>query len=239
MLENSENLPIHIAIIPDGNRRWAKKKGFKPWFGHLQGAKTLEKILAESLKLKIKTLTFWAGSFDNLTKRTKKETDYLFRIYEKYLTKLVKRKEIQKDKIKIQVFGRWAKISPLKTKEAIKKIEETTKNNGNYFLNILIAYNGADEMLEAVRKISVLKMSPEKITAETIKANLWTKNLAPVDLIIRTGEEGDPHNSAGFMMWDAAYSQYYFTKTLWPDFTPEEFKKAVANFLKTERRIGE
>lgn len=239
MSETIENLPIHIAVIPDGNRRWAKKKGFKPWFGHLQGAKTLEKILAESLKLKIKTFTFWAGSFDNLTKRTKKETDYLFRLYERYLTKLAKRKEIQRDKIKIQVFGRWSEIFPLKTKEAIKKIEEATKNNGGYFLNILIAYNGTDEMLEAVRKISDLKIPPEKITAETIKANLWTKNLAPVDLIIRTGEEGDPHNSAGFMMWDTAYSQYYFTKTLWPDFTPEEFKKSVANFLKTERRKGE
>src|SRR3990167_1724379 len=104
-------LDIHIAVIPDGNRRWAKKKGLPSWLGHLWGAKALEKILAESLKLKIKTFTFWGGSFDNLTKRTKKEIDYLFGIYEKYLTKLAKRKEIQRNKVKIQVFGRWDEIS--------------------------------------------------------------------------------------------------------------------------------
>ena len=240
MSDKIQNLPLHIAIIPDGNRRWAKKKGLNSWLGHLRGVKALEKILMTVLDSDIKFFTFWGGSFDNLTKRTKKEVDFLFYLYVKHFTRLAKKKEIKENEMKISVLGRWKEISPPKTIEAINNIEKMTAQNGKKFLNFLIAYNGTDEIISAVRKIAASpEIKPAEINEETIKQNLWTKDLPPVDLVIRTGVENDPHNSTGFMMWDTVYSHYYFTKTLWPDFKPEEFKKAISDYLKTEKRMGE
>lgn len=242
MSDNKEMIPIHVALIPDGNRRWAKKKMLLPCIGHLWGARALEKILAESLKMGVKCVTFWGGSYDNLTKRPEKEVSYLISLYGKYLQKLLKRKELQKDKIRVKVLGRVKELLPAGTFKIIKDIEKLTEKNDKLFLNILIGYNGTDEILYAVRSIAeksqAFKIKPEEITEEVIKQNLWTHDTPPVDLIIRTGEEGDPHNSTGFMMFDTAYSQYYFTKTMWPDFSPEEFKKSIEKFLKTERRGG-
>lgn len=242
MLDNKQIIPIHIALIPDGNRRWAKKKMLLPWVGHLWGARALQKILAEALSMGIYCVSFWGGSYDNLTKRPEKEIDYLFKIYANWLAKLLVRKELAKHKIRVKVIGRFKELLPKEIIKIINEIEKATEKNNGMFLNILIGYNGTDEMLHAVRSIAAkslaLGIKPEEITEETIKQNLWTRNTPPVDLIIRTGEEGDPHNSTGFMMFDTAYSQYYFTKTCWPDFTPEEFKKAVQSFLKTERRGG-
>lgn len=238
MTDKSEILPVHIALIPDGNRRWARKKGFSPWIGHLWGARALQKILAEALSMEIYCITFWGGSYDNLTKRPEKEISYLFKIYASWLAKLLKRKELAKHKIRVKIIGRWKELLPKDAIKTINDIEKATEKNSGMFLNILIGYNGTDEMLNAVRSIVAKNLKPEEITEETIKQNLWTHSTPPVDLIIRTGEEGDPHNSTGFMMFDTAYSEYYFTKTMWPDFKPEEFKKAVQAFLKTERRGG-
>jgi len=238
MSDNKQIIPIHVALIPDGNRRWAKKKGLSPWVGHLWGARALQKILTEALSMKIYCVSFWGGSYDNLIKRPSKEIDYLFKIYSSWLTKLLIRKELVKHKIRVKVIGRFKELLPKETIKIINEIEKATEKNSGMFLNILIGYNGTDEMLDAVRSIAAKNLKPEEITEETIKQNLWTRNTPPVDLIIRTGEEGDPHNSTGFMMFDTAYSQYYFTKTMWPDFKPEEFKKAVEKFLKTERRGG-
>lgn len=239
MQDNPEILPIHIALIPDGNRRWAKQKGYSPWIGHIWGARSLEKILKEALDMKIKAVSFWGGSYDNLTKRPEKEIKYLLNIYAKYFIKLLKRKEIHNNQIKVIIIGRFREILPKSTLREIDKIMEETKNYNRHFLNIMIAYNGTDEMTRAIKKISEEKLSSDEITEDVVKKYLWTSELPVVDLIIRTGEEGDPHNSAGFMMWDTAYAQYYFTKTFWPDFKPEEFKKAVTRFTKRERRMGE
>lgn len=238
MIEQFSILPIHIALIPDGNRRWAKNKGFNPWIGHLWGARAVSKILNEALNMGVKCVSFWGGSYDNLTKRTDKEVDYLLNIYARYVLKLIKRKELHKNKIRVRVIGRYKEILPDKTIKDIENLEKDTENYDSRFLNFLIAYNGTDEILNAFRSVAAQKLNPEEITEETIKKNLWTHCTPPVDLIIRTGEEGDPHNSAGFMMLDTAYSQYYFTKTLWPDFMPSEFRGAVEKFISTERRRG-
>jgi undecaprenyl diphosphate synthase len=234
-----KNVPIHIALIPDGNRRWARKRGLPPWLGHQAGSKALEKILEKSQELKIPYFTFWGGSWDNLTKRSKTEVNFLFKVYTERFQKILKDKRVHQNKVKINVFGRWKEILPKKTQKVIKKALETTKNYGKYFLTFLLAYDGVDEMLDCIRKI-VRKAAgnPAKITKELIKENLWTKDLPPVDLVIRTGCEDDPHNSAGFMMWDTTYSQFYFTKTLFPDFSPEEFEKIIKDYSKRERRLG-
>lgn len=229
----------HVVVIPDGNRRWAKKRNLPPWQGHIEGAKTLEKILKKAWELKIPYFTFWGMSADNVLKRPKKEVSVLFKIFKDYFKKLLNSKEIEKEKVKINVFGRWRELFPPDLKERIKKVMEKTKNYQNYVLTFLLAYNGTDEMLEAISKIvKKAKKKNFKVTEKILLENLWTGNLPSVDLVIRTGCEGDPHNSAGLMMWHTAYSQFYFTNTYFPDFTPEEFERAIKDFQKRERRFG-
>jgi undecaprenyl diphosphate synthase len=227
---------MHVALIPDGNRRWAKKRGLLPWQGHIEGAKTLEKILKKAWEMKIPYFTFWGMSADNVLKRPKEEVKVLFSIFKRYFKKVLNSKELEKEKIKINVFGRWRELFPKDLKEVIKKVILKTKNNKNFVLTFLLAYNGTDEMLEAISKL--LKLKVKEINEKTLLENLWTGSLPPVDLVIRTGCQGDPHNSAGFMMWQTAYSQFYFTKTLFPDFSPKEFEKAIKNYQKRERRLG-
>jgi len=228
-----------VAIIPDGNRRWARKRGLHPWLGHQAGTKALEKILEKSQELKIPYFTFWGGSWDNLTKRSKIEVNFLFKTYTERFKKIINDKRTHQNKVKINVLGRWQEILPKKNQEVIEKAIEATKNYNNYFLTILLAYDGRDEMIDCIQKITRLANDKSiKITQKLIKENLWTKDLPPVDLIIRTGCEGDPHLSAGFMMWDTIYSQLYFTKTLFPEFGPEEFEKIIEDYSKRERRLG-
>jgi len=226
----------HVALIPDGNRRWAKKRGLFPWQGHIEGAKNLERILEKAWEMEIPYFTFWGSSLDNILKRSKKEVKTFFSLYKKYFKKLLKEKKIFEGKVKVNVFGRWKKLFPKEVKKIIFEIIKRTKNHNKKFLTFLLAYNGTDEMLKAIEKIKKKKI--KKIDEKTLLENLWTGNLPAVDLVIRTGCEGDPHNSAGFMMWHTAYSQFYFTKTLFPDFGPKEFEKAIKNFLKRERRFG-
>jgi undecaprenyl diphosphate synthase len=227
---------MHIALIPDGNRRWAKKRGFPPWQGHVEGAKNLEKILKKAWEMKIPYFTFWGSSLDNLTKRPKREVQVLISLYQKYFRKLLKEKRIFKEEVRVNVIGKWKEIFPEELKKIILELINKTKKHDQRFLTFLLAYNGTDEMLEAIR--AILKKKIKKINEEILLENLWTGSLPPVDLIIRTGCEGDPHNSAGFMMWQTAYSQFYFTKTFFPDFTPEEFEKVINDYLKRERRFG-
>ncbi len=234
-----DNLPKHIVLIPDGNRRWAKKKGLPPFFGHREGAKTSEKILKAALDLKIPCFTFWGTSLDNITKRNPREVKFLFDIFERWFKKLAKSKDIHKNFVKINVLGRWNELFPERVKKPIKEAIEKTKNYKNHQLTFLLAYSGIDEMTTAIRKIAELTLrrgSGHGINEKLIKNNLWTKDLPSVDLVIRTG--GEPHWSDGLMMWDVAYSQLYFTETLFPDFSVEEFKKALTRYSQTERRMG-
>ena len=234
-----ENIPKHVAVIPDGNRRWARKKGLKAWIGHRVGVKAFEKILEKSRELKIPYFTFWGGSWDNLTKRSKIEINFLFKVYTEQFKRVADDKRIHQNKVKINVLGRWKEIFPKETQEAIEKALEVTKNYNNFFLTFLLAYDGTDEMLDCVQKIAKISQDKKiKISKNLIKENLWTKDLPPVDLIIRTGCESDPHNSAGFMMWDTIYSQLYFTQTLFPAFSPKEFEQIIEDYSKRERRLG-
>jgi len=229
------NSPFHVAIIPDGNRRWAKRRGQPAMFGHMAGAKAFQTIARAALEENIECLTIWGGSYDNLTKRKKLETKGLFEIYDKHFKDLLSSEEIHKKKVCVRVLGRYQELLYKKTLKTIDQLEKISKSYKKHNLTFLIGYNGTDEMIDCIKKITKKNL---RVSPKTIKENLWTRELPPVDLIIRTGEEGDPHNSAGFMMWDTAYSQYYFTKTCWPAFTPKEFRKAVDGFSKRERRLG-
>jgi undecaprenyl diphosphate synthase len=226
----------HLALIPDGNRRWAKKKGLSSFMGHESGAENFENLVFKALELKIKFLTFWGASLDNVTKRSESEVSYLYNIFEKQFKRLAKDERVHKNRVKVTVIGRWEEMFPEKVKKSIYEAIECTKDYNDYNLIFLMAYNGDDEMVECIKKITANNLG--NITKETIKQNLWTKDLPPVDFIIRTGCENDPHLSAGFMMWDTAYSQLFFTPEYFPDFGPESLEKAVNEFLERERREG-
>ncbi len=232
------NLPQHIVLIPDGNRRWARKRGLPPFFGHRQGVKASEKIFKAALDMGIPCLTFWGTSLDNVTKRSPQEVNFLFKIFEVWFKKLTKTKEVHQNSVKINILGQWEKLFPEKTKKPMREAIEKTKNYKNHQLTFLMAYSGIDEMTAAIKKIAELRVknSELRINEKLIKKNLWTKDLPAVDLVIRTG--GEPHWSMGMMMWDVADAQLYFTETLLPDFSVEEFKKAIDRYSKTERRMG-
>ncbi len=232
------NLLNHIAIIPDGNRRWARKKGMARFLGHKSGAEITENILKTAFDLGVSYVTLWGASVNNITKRPKIEVNYLLNVFEKYFLKLAESPEVHKRKIKVNAFGRWEELFPIRVKKAIQKAIDATKKYKGKELTILLAYSGIDEMIMAIEKIAKLKTKNLKLktTYKLVKENLWTKDLPPVDLVIRTG--GDPHWSSGFMMWHTTDSQFYFTQTLWPDFNEKELKKAITEYAKRERRLG-
>jgi len=230
------SVPNHLAIIPDANRRWARERGLPPWQGHEAGAKNLKVILRAARRMGIKHISFWGSSLDNLQKRPFQEKKALLGIYKKYFAEMLESQEIIKNKIKIRVIGKWKEQFPSPLVRLIEKCLRFTEKFGNYNLNLLLAYNGDEEMISAFRKISRDRIPPSKINGELIKSYLETRELPPVDFLIRTG--GEPHLSAGFMMWDIINSQLYFTKTKWPDFSEEELKKAVEEFGERERRFG-
>jgi len=238
--KNKEALPNHVVIVPDGNRRWAKKKGLAPWRGHLAGAKKTEEQVQVAFDLGLKCLSWWGGSYNNLTERAKIEINNLFRIYERYFKKLIKDKKIYQNEVKISIIGRWQEILPKSGVKAAKELMEATKNHTKRKLNFFIAYNGTHEMIAAIKSIvkEGRKNKNIKITPDLLKEHLWTKDLPPVDLLIRTGSSDDPHNSAGFMMWLTTNSQLYFPKGFYPDFGKNEFIKAIDRFTKRQRRFG-
>ncbi|MFH0890595.1 MAG: polyprenyl diphosphate synthase [Candidatus Liptonbacteria bacterium] len=229
-------LPQHVVLVPDGNRRWAARKGRPGYFGHRAGAESAQKIFKFAYESGLPCVTLWGCSVSNVTKRSPIEVRFLFKIFDRTFKKLAKRKEIGKDKIKIQVLGRWEEFFPEYVKKTIRHLIKSTEKNDGRKLNFLMAYDGRDEMQAAVRKIAAEKIPAEEVTPERIKGSLWTKNLPPVDLVIRTG--GEPHWSAGMMMWDVAEAQLYFTETFWPDFSPAEFQKALDIYAGRERRHG-
>jgi len=240
LIIDKKNLPQHIAIVPDGNRRWAKQRGLAPWQGHLKGAEKTKELLQTVLDLGIYCLSLWGGSYENLTKRSKVEVNVLFRIYQRYFHKLAKEKEVHQNQVKINVIGRWPEVLPAKAIKSVEEVVKATENYNKHLLNFFIAYNGTDEMIYAIREI--LKQGRKnknlKVTSELLKKHLWSGQLPPVDFLIRTGSRGDPHNSVGFMMWQTANSQYYFTNTMYPSFGRKEFIKAIKDFQKRERRLG-
>lgn len=238
---NKNNLPKHIAIIMDGNRRWARKKNLPEFQGHDEGRKTLEKIMDFCFKLNdIKYLTVYAFSSENLKKRNEEEKKHLFNLFAKGFLDLTNNEIIHKQKIKINVLGK-INLLPDEVKEAIKNALERTKDYSDYFLNFCIVYDGQDEIVDAVREIAEEikegKIKLDEINRELIKQHLYTKEIPAPDLIIRTGMDKEKRLS-GFLLWDSSYSEFYFTKVLWPDFTEEEFLKAIKNFQSRERRLG-
>lgn len=225
--------PNHIAIIPDGNRRWARKKGMRVVLGHQRGAETFETILAVALKEKIPYLTIWGSSVGNITKRSPAEVKFLLSVFKRYFVKLRKDKRLRAEDVRVRILGEWRKYFPPALKVEMERLIEETKKHKTYNLTFLMAYSGVEDMEQAMKSLASGK---KKVSAASIKESLWTADLPAVDLVIRTG--GEPHWSQGFMMWDVAESQLVFTETLWPDFSEKEFVRILARYRDTERRLG-
>lgn len=232
------DLPQHVVIVPDGNRRWAKRRGEPSYFGHRAGAKTTEMILKSALDSGVQNLTIWGSSVSNVTERSESEVKFLFQIFEQLFRKLRTNKDVKKHAVRVQVLGRWEELFPDGLKKIIRAVIAETKDKTGPRLTILMAYSGVDEMTNAVKAIaeSVRRDPDTEVCEHLVKEYLWTRDLPPVDLVIRTG--GEPHWSAGMLMWDVAEARLYFTKTLWPDFSGEEFQKTLESYSRTERRHG-
>ena len=231
MIKSSLN---HIAIIPDGNRRWARQHKMKAWLGHKKGMALLNDMTATSIEHGIQYITFWACSVDNLTKRSKIEVKYLVQYIYDALIDPETQATIDKYNIQVRVLGRWKEI--IKRREvlqAIEDIQNRNRRNTGAFLTILLGYDGQDEMLTA---INAAAEGGGRISPAKLRSALWTGHLPDVDLVIRTG--GEPHWSAGFMMWLAANSQFYFTDTLWPAFGIKHLQMAFKDYERRERRLG-
>lgn len=230
-------LPRHVAIIPDGNRRWAKERGLTPWQGHEAGAKVVEALIRTARELGIRELSFWGSSMDNLSKRSMEEKVALLQIYTENFTRLLQSPEIHQHQVRVRCIGRWTEQFPEKLKTLLQEGIDATKHYQQHFLNFFLAYNGDDDMLQAVRKIAQSGVAPEAVTEATLKAQLMTAELSSVDLLIRTG--GDPHLSTGFMMWETKDAALSFPECHFPDFGPEAFKQVITDFSSQgERRFG-
>jgi len=221
--------PYHLGIILDGNRRWAEKRGLPPFEGHRKGLETVKKAVKWCRERGIKVLTLFVFSTENW-KRSKKEVGFLMNLAKEaisgdFLTK------VQEEGVRLRAIGQIKKLSkPLQS--AIRKAESETKNNKAMTLNIAISYGGRAEIIEAIKNIIRKKIPPDKITEETIKENLWTSD---VDLIIRAGKE---QRISNFLIWQAAYSEFYFLPKYWPDFSEKELDKALKEYDRRQRRFG-
>ncbi len=230
----SNKILKHIAIIPDGNRRWAKKHGLKPWLGHKQGTVLFMDLFKTAMDEGVEYMTFWAASVDNLTKRGSLEVKYLLKILGELLTDEKFVNFIRENQIYFSVLGQWQKIiKDVKLKKNIFDLQKSTQQFSKYHLTILLAYDGKLEMLNAVNDT---KRSDRRAEEIDLRKNLQTGYLPDVDLVIRTG--GQPHWSAGFMMWLTANSEFYFTQTLWPDFNPKELSMALKDYQTRLRKMG-
>lgn len=234
-MENILNIPQHIAIIMDGNRRWAKEKGKETSEGHKAGADNLEKIAKDCNKLGVKILTVYAFSTENW-KRSKDEVSALMILLKNYLKKFSK--NANKDNIKIRILGDISKLEP-SLKKSINDAIEKTKNNTGLIINIAFNYGGRAEITNAMKKIAVKlenkEIKIEDINEELINQNLYTQNQPDPDLLIRPGGELRISN---FLPWQLVYSEFYFTDKYWPDFSKEDLIEAIKAFNERNRKFG-
>lgn len=225
------NIPQHIVLFPDGNRRWARQKDLHTLDGHKQGYNNLLDFAEWCKNRGVKTLTAFGFSTENWN-RTKEEVDYLMKLLEGCLIDNLEK--YNKNNIKVKVIGQRERL-PKSLQEAIKKTEEITKNNSNLFLNLAISYGGKWDILNAVKNIIKEGIEPDKIDEKLFEEHLSTAELPMPDFIIRAGGEMRMSN---FVLWQAAYSELYFSPKLWPDFTEKDLDIALEEFDKRSRRFG-
>jgi undecaprenyl diphosphate synthase len=228
-------MPAHVAIVMDGNGRWADKRHLPRILGHRAGVATVDRIVTLASELKIKALTLYSFSTENWN-RPGPEVEGLMGILKEYLMKELMK--MLKNNIRFNTIGRVSDL-PESAIECVEKVRESTKNNTGTVLTLALSYGGRSEILEAVRSVGadIQKgtLAPENVTAELFEGRLNTRGLPDLDFVIRTSGE---QRISNFLLWQAAYSEFYFTDVLWPDFTGEDFLNAISSFQKRERRFG-
>ena len=234
-MTEEKRVPAHVAIILDGNGRWAKAKGMPRNYGHLQGAKAVEDILVDARDLGIKYLTVYAFSTENWN-RPEKEVSALMTLLQNYLKTSIKKS--MKNNVRCRVIGEKSRLSA-DIQKAIKDLEETTAGNTGLTFTIAINYGSRDEITRAVRKVAEKcvagQLLPNAITEASIEQELDTAFLPDPDLLIRTcGEQ----RISNFLLWQCAYTEFYYTDIAWPDFNKAELEKAIAAYGRRDRKYG-
>ncbi len=228
----SKSVPQHIAIIMDGNRRWARQHHLPVTQGHRAGAENLERIVTHCQKIGVKHLTVYALSTENWRKRAKAEVRGIFNI----LIEAVRRKtkEYKRQGVKVFILGNIQDF-PNKVRQALEKILNIVKEHERLKFNIALNYGGRAEIVRAIKRIIEDGVPPGKVNEKLISRYLYTNGQPDPDLVIRTGGEIRISN---FLLWQLSYAELYFTKTLWPDFSEKELDKAIQEFQRRERRLG-
>jgi len=226
---NQNYNPEHIAIILDGNRRYAKKIGIPQLKGHEKGYNKIKDVLTWCIELGIKEVTLYCFSTENFN-RNKKEVDYLFRLFRNRIDDFKKDKTIHDNKVKISFVGRLS-MFPEDMQKAMKEVMETTKDYENYKLNLALAYGSRSEIVDAVKKI--ISKNIKDINEDSITKNLYVPE--DVDIFIRPGGEKRISN---FLLWQSSYAEFFFTDKLWPEFEKEDLIKIIEEFKSRERRFG-
>jgi undecaprenyl diphosphate synthase len=223
---SDKKVPNHLGIILDGNRRWAKEKGLPAFAGHKKGAETVKKIIKAAEKRGVKILTLFVFSTENW-KRPKREVNYLMKL----LGWAFSEYENDRTGVSVRIIGLIENL-PADLKKKVAEIQGKTKNNKGMVLNFALSYGGRAEIVEAIKSIIKKKITLEKINEDVIKENLWTSD---VDLVIRTGKE---QRLSNFLIWQSAYSEFYFSQKYWPDFTEKDLDEAFSEYAKRQRRFG-
>ena len=226
-----KTVPKHIAIIPDGNRRWGRKKGISMREAYAIGIRKIGDVMKWCKEADICMLTMWGFSTDNF-RRDSGEIEDLFGLFKENLKKALDSDEKNKHDLRVRFFGR-IHLFPKEIQEMIRKAEEISENNSAYQLNLLLSYGGREEIVDTINEI--ISKGITKVDEKTISEHLYTKDLPDPDLIIRTSGE---QRLSGLLPWQSCYSEFYFCEKLWPDFSEEDFKDALRDFVERKRRYG-
>ena len=227
-------VPRHIAIILDGNGRWAKKRGLPRTAGHMAGAETFRRIATYCKNIGVEYLTVYAFSTENW-KRPEEEVGTIMKLLGRYLDEAIR--TMEKDHIRMKVFGELARLSP-KLREMVDRTDEISQHYQGFQANICLNYGGRDEIIHAARRYAQDYAAGRvrgELSEEQFGNYLYSAGIPDPDLLIRPGGEMRISN---FLLWQCAYAEFYFTEVLWPDFTPEELDKAIAEFNRRDRRYG-
>ena len=227
----SADVPLHIAIIMDGNGRWARARHRPRVFGHQAGVKTVRRIVEDAADMGIKHLTLYSFSTENWT-RPKAEIAALFDLLKKYVSDDLD--TLNSNNVRVRIIGSREGLRP-DLLEVIDRVEATTRNNDEFFLNIAFNYGGRDELIRAVQTMTAKGLSGDNITEQVLSAHLDTSDIPDPELVIRTSGE---QRISNFLLWQAAYSEFVFTDVLWPDFTRADLEAAISEFQGRDRRFG-
>lgn len=230
----------HIAIIPDGNRRWAKTRGLPTLDGVRSGVKTAERIFETMCQRGIPWCTFWAGSYDNLTKRPGPERAVLNELFALWFSRLAKNETIHRSRVRVRALGEWADLLTPRARQAIQRSLDATASYDAGSLTFLVGYDGDRELVAATKSLLQAVGSRQQAVESMadLRAHAWTKELPEVDVIIRTGAWEDPHRSANFLPLLTSNVQEAYPKVYWPDFSDAELDAVLADLARRERRLG-